>query len=140
MSSNSGSWQRARGIWQRAVRRATGIGRFARCLLPVAFFLALPACSYSTFYVPTERLVYPPTSPAAVAVSSQKELHVPHKILGRVAAITWGGGEGARAAIQDEAARIGANLIIDLKLERAFGRTAASGIAVLVLPQGASTE
>jgi hypothetical protein len=103
----------------------------AACLL-----LGLSSCSYSTFYVPTERLVYPPTSPAAVAVSSQKTLTQPHKILGRVAAITWGGGEGARAAIQEEASRLGANLIIDLRLERAFGRTAASGIAVLLLPQG----
>ncbi len=103
---------------------------------PLLFFLLLPGCAYSTFYVPTERLVYPPTSPAAVAVSSQKMLKQPHKILGRVAAITWGGGESARLAIQEEAARLGANLILDLRLERAFGKTAASGIAVLLLPQG----
>lgn len=98
--------------------------------------LGLSSCSYSTFYVPNERLVYPPTAPASVAVSSQKSLKQPHKILGRVAAINWGGGENARSALQEEAARIGANLIIDLRLERAFGKTAASGIAVLVLPQG----
>jgi hypothetical protein len=102
----------------------------------VICLLAFSSCSYSTFYVPNERLVYPPTSPAAVAVSSQKSLRQPHKILGRVAAINWGGGEGARSLIQEEAARLGANLIIDLRLERAFGKTAASGIAVLVLPQG----
>ena len=84
--------------------------------------------------------MFTPTSPAAVAVSSQKSLKQPHKVLGRVAAITWGGGEGARSAIQAEAARLGANLIIDLRLERAFGRTAASGIAVLVLPQGSPVQ
>ena len=55
---------------------------------------------------------------------------------GRVAAITWGGGDSARSAIQEEAARLGANLIIDLRLERAFGRTSASGIAVILLPEG----
>jgi hypothetical protein len=98
--------------------------------------LLLPGCSYSTFYVPTDRLVYTPSSAASVAVSSQKSVKQPHKVLGRVAAITWGGGESARSALQEEAARIGANLIIDLKLERAFGRTSASGIAVLLLPQG----
>ena len=107
--------------------------RASRFLLPV---LLLSSCSYSTFYVPNERLVYPATSPAAVAVSSQKTLKQPHKILGRVAAINWGGGENARSALQEEAARIGANLVIDLRIERAFGKTAASGIAVLVLPQG----
>ena len=99
--------------------------------------LALSGCSYSTFYVPTERLVYTPTSPASVAVSSQKTVRQAHKILGRVAAITWGGGESARAAIQEEAARLGANLIIDLRIERAFGRTSASGLAVLLQPGGA---
>jgi hypothetical protein len=99
-----------------------------------AFFLS--SCSYSTFYVPVERLVYPPTSPAAVAVSSQKTVRQKHRILGRVAAISWGGGERARAQIQEEAARIGANLVIDLRIERSFGRTAASGLAVLVLPEG----
>jgi len=104
--------------------------------LLLASSLLFSSCSYSTFYVPVERLVYTPTSPAAVAVSSQKTLKQPHKILGRVAAINWGGGESARASIQEEAARLGANLIIDLRLERAFGKTAASGIAVLVLPQG----
>ena len=98
--------------------------------------LLLPACSYSTFYVPAERLVYPPTNVSTVAVSSQKSVRQAHKLLGRVAAITWGGGESARAALQEEAARIGANLVIDLRLERSFGRTAASGIAVLLLPEG----
>jgi len=107
-----------------------------RTSLVFLFASLLSSCSYSTFYVPTERLVYPPTSPAAVAVSSQKMIKQPHKILGRVAAISWGGGESARSAIQEEAARIGANLIIDLRLERSFGKTAASGIAVLLLPQG----
>lgn len=97
--------------------------------------LALTGCSYSTFYVPVERLVYNPTSPQSIAVSSQKTVKAPHKLLGRVAAISWGGGDAARAAIQEEAARLGANLIIDLRLERGFGRTSASGIAVLLLPQ-----
>lgn len=97
--------------------------------------LFLSSCSYSTFYVPVERLVYNPTNPQSVAVSSQKTVKSPHKILGRVAAISWGGGDSARADIQQEAARLGANLIIDLRLERGFGRTSASGIAVLVMPE-----
>ena len=100
--------------------------------------LGLVGCSYSTFYVPVERLVYNPTAPQGIAVSSQKTVKVPHKLLGRVAAISWGGGDAARAAIQEEAARLGANLIIDLHLERGFGRTSASGIAVLLLPQASS--
>jgi hypothetical protein len=97
-----------------------------------AALFGFSGCSYSTFYVPLERHVYTPTSPASIAVSSQHTVSAPHKILGRVAAITWGGGENARAAIQEEAARLGANLIIELRLERAFGRTSASGLAVLV--------
>lgn len=101
----------------------------------LGFFL-LQSCSYSTFYVPTERLVYPPTAPGSVAVSAQKTIQQPHKILGRVAAIAWGNGENAREALQREAGRIGANLIIDLRLEKSFFKTSASGIAVLALPPG----
>ncbi len=103
-------------------------------LLPFAT-LFLSACSYSTFYVPNDRLVYPPTNPTTVAVSAQKTLRRPHKILGRVAVLRWGAGDEARAALQEEAARIGANLIIDLRLEKSFGKTSASGIAVLLLPE-----
>lgn len=102
-------------------------------LLPMAALL-LSSCSYSTFYVPVERLVYPPTLPSSVAVSAQKSLRQPHKILGRVAVIRWGAGDNAREALQEEAAKLGANLIIDLRLERSFGKTGASGIAVLLLP------
>lgn len=98
--------------------------------------LLLPGCSYSTFYVPVERLVYPPTQPDAIAVSSQKNVQQPHKLLGRVAVIVMGGGESARWALQQQAAALGANLIIDLRLERAFGRTSASGIAVLLAEPG----
>jgi hypothetical protein len=100
----------------------------------VALALLLSGCSYSTFYVPMDRVVYPPTSPADIPVSSQKTLKQPHKLLGRVAAATWGGGESARAAIQNEAARIGANLIIDLRIERSMVGTSASGLAVFLLP------
>jgi hypothetical protein len=60
----------------------------------VLLSLALSGCSYSTFYVPVERLVYQPSNPAAIAVSTQKTLSQPHKILGRVATITWGAGRG----------------------------------------------
>lgn len=98
----------------------------------------LTGCSYSTFYVPVERLVYTPTLPSSIAVSTQKNVKTPHKILGRVAASSWGGGDSARAAIQEEAARLGANLIIDLRLEKGFGRTSASGLAVLMLPEVAN--
>jgi len=104
-------------------------------LIVFASIFLFTSCSYSTFYVPVERLVYTPTSPASIAVSSQKTVRQSHKILGRVAAISWGGGDSARAAIQEEAARLGANLIIDLRIERAFGRTAASGLAVLLTPE-----
>lgn len=107
---------------------------FDKKYLWFTFFIFLSACSYSTHYVPVERLVYSPTTPGTVAISTQKIVSQPHKIIGRVAAITWGGGDGARSALQEEAARIGANLVIDLRLEKSFGRTSASGIAVLLMP------
>ena len=107
-----------------------------KLLLASALFLS--GCTYSTFYVPVERLVYEPTNPERVAISSQKKVSQRHKILGRVASFSWGGGDGARSALQDEAARLGANLVIDLRMEKAFGRTSASGLAVLLLPEEGS--
>ncbi|MCO5143572.1 MAG: hypothetical protein M9962_10825 [Oligoflexia bacterium] len=100
----------------------------------VSSILVISGCSYMTHYVPVERLVYPPTTPGSVAISTQKTVSQSHKVIGRVAAIVWGGGDGARSALQEEAARIGANLVIDLRLEKSFGRTSASGIAVLLTP------
>jgi hypothetical protein len=101
--------------------------------LSLLLALGLTGCSYSTFYVPVERLVYQPTNPAAIAITTQKTVTQPHKILGRVAVISWGGGDGVRADLQEEAARLGANLIIDLRIEKAFGRTSASGLAVVLV-------
>ena len=92
----------------------------------------LSSCAYSTFYVPNERLVYPPTQPSSVAISSQKTVVAPHKILGRVAAVHWGDGESVRAALQEQAAKLGGNLVIDFRLESSFLMTAGSGLAVMV--------
>ena len=101
------------------------------------FFLALflTGCSYSTFYVPVERLVYPPSDPRAIAVSTQKTIKQPHKILRRIAVMSFGDGDSARTMLQDEAAKIGANLVIDLRLEKGMGRTSASGLAVLLMQE-----
>ena len=99
--------------------------------------LTFQGCSYSTFYVPNERVVYSPSLPATVAISAQKSVNYPHKILGRVAAISFGGADSARTRLQSEAARLGANLVIDLKLEKGFGRTSASGLAVVVYQERA---
>lgn len=104
--------------------------------LILSFFTS---CSYSTFYVPNERLVYHPTDPSTVIISTQKTVKQPYKILGRVATLAMGGGESAREELQQEAARIGANMVIDLRIERGFGRTSASGLAIL-LTQGGEVQ
>ena len=94
--------------------------------------LCLVSCSYSTYYVPPGQGVYPPRDPDQVAISTQKTLQGNYKSIARVAALSWGSGESAREALQKEAARVGANLVIDFRIERASGRTAASGLAVFV--------
>lgn len=90
------------------------------------------ACSYSTYFIPKQQRAFAPTNPDNIAISTQQELVVPYERLGRVAVIVWGGGDGARARLQEEASRLGANAVINLRLERSFGRTAASGLAVRV--------
>jgi hypothetical protein len=94
--------------------------------------LFLSGCSYATFYVPSERLVYQPTNPGSVGVSTQETVTQNYKVLGTVAAITWGSGDDAREKLQEQAALIGANLVIKLRIEHGFWRTSASGLAVLV--------
>ena len=100
--------------------------------LCVLLSLSLGACSYGTFFIPKQQKAYAPTDPDSIAVSPQQDLTKPHERLGRVAVIVWGSGDGARSSIQDQASKLGANAVIDFKLERAFGRTAASGLAVRV--------
>lgn len=94
------------------------------------FLLAFSACSHSTFYAPKH--VYPPTDPGSVAVSPQKSITQPHKLIGRVAVILMGDGEEARSELQRMAANLGANAVIDLRIERGTFRTAASGLAVII--------
>jgi len=92
----------------------------------------LTGCSYSTYYVPADQAVYPPTNADQIAVSSQYELKSPHRKIGAVAVIVWGDGESAREELQKEAALIGANAVIQYRLERSFLRSAASGMAVVL--------
>lgn len=89
-------------------------------------------CSHSTFYVNPNRVVYPPVSPADVAVSPQKRISTPHKQIGRVAVLDSGDGEQAIERLRATAAQIGGNLVIDLRVEKTLGGVAASGLAVLL--------
>lgn len=92
----------------------------------------LSGCSYSTHYVVPNRGVYPQNDANSVAVTSMQKIPQPHKVLGLVAVSVWGGGEDARAAVQREAAQIGANLVVDFQVHRSIGGTSASGVAVLL--------
>jgi hypothetical protein len=97
-----------------------------------AFCIFLSGCSYHTHYVSPTREVYPPLSASGVAISTQKKIATPHKVLGRVAVVTSGGGDAALEHLREEAARIGGNLIIDLRVEKASTGVAVSGLAVLL--------
>lgn len=99
----------------------------------LGMLLTLGACSYGTYFVPKQQRVYAPTNPENIAISAQHDLSVPFERLGRVAVTVWGSGEGARDRLQEEASRMGANAILEMRLDRSFGRTAASGVAVRVL-------
>lgn len=102
-------------------------------VLFIPFLLA--ACAYSTYYVNPSREVYPPLTTNDVAISAQKRISTPHKEIGRVAVIEWGDGDAALEKLREMAAKIGGNLIIDLKVEKTFGGVAASGLAVLLYQQ-----
>ena len=103
-----------------------------KLILPLLLPLLLSACSYATFFIPKQTKSYAPTAPQNIALSTQPELKIPFERLGRVAVIVWGNGDYARERLQDEASKLGANAVIDLRLDRSFWRTAASGMAVRV--------
>lgn len=94
--------------------------------------LALSGCSYSTHYLAPGKGVYPPRDSSGVAISSQQILHSAHQEIGPVSVIVWGDGEDARKSLQKEAARVGGNAVIRLRLEKSFFYTSASGLAVLL--------
>ncbi len=90
------------------------------------------ACSYGTFFIPKQQKFYGPTEPSAIAISPQRDLKLAYEKLGRVAVVVSGNGDGARVHLQNEAAKLGANAVIDLKVKRTFWRTSASGLAVRI--------
>ncbi len=100
--------------------------------LVFAFALFLAGCAYHTHYVSPDRAVYPPLEPSAVSISPQKRIATPHKDVGRVAVTGWSNGEEALDRLRAEAARIGGNLVIDLKVEKTSMGVSASGLAVLL--------
>lgn len=106
--------------------------RAALILFGSLFLAVLTSCSYGTFFIPKQQKAYAPTDPAQVAVSPQSDLPYPYERLGRVAVSVWGSGDGARENLQEQASKLGANAIIHFRLDRSFGRTAASGLAVRV--------
>lgn len=97
-------------------------------------FLAIlfSACTHGTFYVPNEKSVYEPTVPESIAITPQKKIDRKHVVIGKVAVITWGSGEDARRELQKQAAKVGANAILGIELQKGFLRTAANGTAVLI--------
>ncbi len=113
----------------------TTITGYSKRILLVAIcsvVLSLSACSYGTFFIPKQQKSYGPTEPSAIAISTQNDLELAYESLGRVAVVVWGSGDQARSRLQDEAAKLGANAVIQLDLHRAFGRTSAAGLAVRV--------
>src|SRR3989344_2241486 len=122
MLSSSLFWLRIASRW--IFRLA--LGAFLVSLLVGAF----TGCSYGTFFIPKQQKAYAPTNPENIALSPQTDLTIPYERIGRVAVIVWGSGDGARSELQEEASKLGANAVINFKVERAFGRTAASGLAV----------
>ncbi len=100
-------------------------------LLPLLLsFLFLGACSYSTFFIPKQTKVYEPTEPESVIVSPQADLAIQYKRLASVSTMVWGDGDDAKASLQEEAALLGANAIIQFQVRNGFLRTTARGIAV----------
>ena len=96
---------------------------------PLIFSLS---CSYGNYFIPKQNKTYGETTPAAIAISPVDKLNLNYEDLARVAVTVLGNADEAREALQEEASRIGANAIIQFRVQRTYFRTSASGLAIRI--------
>ena len=102
----------------------------------VSFFaIFTSACSITSHYVQSNAKTYPPTSANVIKVYSNSDVLENYMVIGSLVAFVQGDGEKAILELKKEAAGMGADAIIALKLDKlnSFSQaTEASGIAVKV--------
>ena len=104
-------------------------------LLAIVLFAG---CAISTHYIHEGGKKYSPISPEEVKIYSSNKIDARYEIIGSIAADNVGDGDAALETLKKEAASIGANAVIDVKLTKlasSASRTGLSGVAVRILEE-----
>jgi hypothetical protein len=108
---------------------------------PLALALGLAAglagCAYSSAMVTDDGRVFAPTNPAAIRFHPGRDPGFRYVIIGRVASFTLGEAPAALRELALVAAGVGADAVLDLKLQKLSANTGASGLAVKRAPEPA---
>lgn len=101
----------------------------------LGFILILTSCAITTQYVQPEAPSYEAVEASQVKIYSSMDIGQSYDVLGNVAVDMLGDGRAAKSVLQEEAAEMGANAVIGVKLTKmnTFAqRTGLAGIAVRI--------
>lgn len=95
------------------------------------------ACATRAQIVDPGTVLFPPVAPEQVKIYAGEPPRPPHAVVGAIAVDDIGGGDEVALILRQDAARIGADAVIHLRLTKMMGwgpRTGLSGIAVRLNP------
>ncbi|HEY3353337.1 MAG TPA: hypothetical protein VGQ83_08825 [Polyangia bacterium] len=91
----------------------------------------LTGCAYQAVLVTDEGRAYPPTNPAEIRFHPGRDPGFRYEIIGRVASFAaMGEAPEAMRELALAAAAVGADAVLDVKLQKLSKNTGASGLAV----------
>ena len=93
----------------------------------------LTSCVIKTHYIQDDAQAYDKTDPGSIKIYTGDNTGQQYNVIGSVAVDAPGNGEKAIMELKNEAAKLGADAVINVKLTKlaSFGdRTGASGVAV----------
>jgi hypothetical protein len=111
-------------------RPRTALGRD---LLGVALLAALGStlgCTYTAAIITDDGRGFAPTAPATVALYPGRDPGFPYEIIGPVAVLTMGEAPEAMRELAVQAAALGADAVVGVRLSKLSKNTGADGVAV----------
>jgi hypothetical protein len=106
--------------------------RLARGLVAAGLALLLggAGCSYGAAIVTDDGRAFPPTPPQAVRLHPGRDPGFPVAVIGPVAVFTFGEAADAMRELAAQAASLGADAVVEVRLSKLSKNTGASGVAV----------
>ena len=102
-------------------------------ILIILCFALLTSCVIKTHYIQDDAQAFEKSNPSEIKVYTGDDIGSDYDVIGSVAVDAPGTGEAAIKELKDEAAKLGADAVINLELTKLASfvqRTGASGVAV----------